>query len=54
MKDDGSVQPDGEHSPIPLSEEEGKRTEAERRREAEKETREITQRYRETFDKLAE
>jgi len=41
-------------SPAPASEEEWERADAERRGEAEKETREIIERYRETFDELAD
>ncbi len=45
---------DSKQSPAPANEEERERADAERSREAEKETREIIERYRETFDELAE
>ena len=48
------MQTDSKQNPAPQSEEERERTDAERRREAEKETREIIERYRETFDELAD
>lgn len=54
MKEDVSMETDSKQSPVPVSEEERERTAAERRGEAEKETREIIERYRDTFDELAQ
>lgn len=54
MKEDVSIQADGEETAPPGSEEERLRAEAERCREAQKETRAIIERYRETFDALAD
>ena len=45
---------DSKQTPAPESREERERVDAERREEAEKETREIIERYRETFDELAD
>jgi len=53
MKDDVSTQT-SKQGPAPASEEERERADAERRGEAQKETREIIERYRETFDELAD
>jgi len=54
MKEDVSMKTDSKQIPAPVSEEERERAAAERRGEAEKETREIIERYRDTFDELAQ